>query len=390
MFGAVQNAGMHRLPVTGGRPPAVRPFLTAVLVVLLVAACGGVAPTETPVVVVTQTAVPTASPTPTPSPTPEPTPSPTPTPTPAPPVVGALDGLPVAPAKATRLPLAVLIDDARRARPQSGFNAASVVYQAPADGFETRYMMVFQSLDAKDIGPVRSGRMYFVHWAEEVHAAIAHYGGDWKTHQYLDRYNGRWFTDVNALGRGAKAFHRIKSRRAPHNGYTNTRALWAQVKRLKGPAKMDATLARRTFIDPLPAADRPATQTIRIPYSTNVISYRYDRKSGMYRRSVDGAAQIDPADGKRVTTRNVVVLFMPYRVDSTIEPGHARPVVGSVGSGKAWVYREGSIVQGRWEKPTDTSLTRLVDKNGKEIPLVRGRTFFQIVPKGTKVTHKSS
>lgn len=381
---------MHRLPVTGGRPPAARSLLTGVLTLILVAACGGVAPTASPVAVVAETAAPTPTSTPSPSPQPTPTPTATPTPTPAPPVTGALDGLLVDPAKATRLPLAVLIDDARRARPQSGFNAASIVYQAPADGFETRYMMVFQSLDAKDIGPVRSGRMYFIHWAEEVHAAVAHYGGDWRTSQYLRRYNGLWFTDVNALGKGAKAFHRIKSRSAPHNGYTNTRALWAKVKGLKGPATMDPTLPRRAFIDPLPAADRPATQTIRVPYRTNVIGYRYDRRSGMYRRSVDGRAQIDQADGKRVTTRNVVVLFMSYRVDSTIEPGHARPVVGSVGSGKAWVYREGSLVQGRWEKPTDAALMRLVDKNGNEIPLVRGRTFFQIVPKGTKVTHRSS
>lgn len=373
------------------RPPrGSLAFLIAGLVALIVSSCAGASPTPSPVAVAVRTTAPTrpaSTPAPTPLPTPSPSPVPTPTPTAAP--AGALDGLAVDRAKAVRLPLAVLIDDARRARPQSGFNAASVVYQAPADGYESRYMMVFQSLDAKDIGPVRSGRLYFVHWAEEVHAAIAHYGGDWKSHQYLDRYNGRWFTDVNALGKGARAFHRIKSRRAPHNGYTNTKALWAQVKRLGGPKTMDATLPRRAFIDPLPAAERPARQTIRIPYRTAIIGYSYDRKSGLYRRSVDGRAQIDPADDRRVTTRNVVVLFMPYRVDSTIEPGHARPVVGSVGSGKAWVFREGSLVKGRWEKPTDTALMRLLDKDGNEIPLVRGRTFFQIVPTGTKVTSRA-
>ena len=108
----------------------------------------------------------------------------------------------------------------------------------------------------------------------------------------------------------------------------------------------------------------------------------------MYRRDVDGKAQIDPADRRRVTTRNVVVLFMPYRIDTKVEPGHARPIVGSVGSGKAWVFREGTLVKGRWEKATDIAPTRLVDKAGKEIPLVRGRTFFQVVPIGTKVTYR--
>jgi hypothetical protein len=159
------------------------------------------------------------------------------------------------------------------------------------------------------------------------------------------------------------------------------------VKHLKGPVAIDPTLPRQAFIDPLPADQRPAAGTIRIPYRTNIVGYRYDRASGLYRRSVDGRAQIDPADGKRVTARNVVVLFMSYRVDSTIERGHARPVVGSTGSGKAWIFREGVLIKGTWRKPHDDSLTRLLDADGKEIPLARGRTFFQIVPKSTKVAH---
>ena len=32
---------------------------------------------------------------------------------------------------------------------------------------------------------------------------------------------------------------------------------------------------------------------------------------------------------------------------------------------------------------------RLFDNDGNEIPLVRGRTFFQVVPNGTKVTYRA-
>jgi hypothetical protein len=366
---------------------AALPVALLVAVVALLVACAPavvVAPSLAPV------AVPSARPaTPSPSPTPTPAPTSTPTPAPTPVAVGALDGLPVDPAKAARLPVAVLIDDARRARPQSGFNAASVVYQAPADGGESRYMLVFQSKDARNIGPVRSGRMYFVQWASEMRSAIAHYGGDWQTRRYFDKYDGKRFTDVDALDGSGRAFHRIKSRSAPHNAYTNTKALWKQVKRLGGPSAIDATLPTRAFTDPLPQAERPARQTIRIPYRTADIGYRYDRASDLYRRSVDGKPQVDAADGKQVTTRNVVVLFMPYWIDTKIEPGHARPVVVPLGRGKAWIFREGSLIKGRWEKPKDASLMRLFDNDGNEIPLVRGRTFFQVVPNGTKVTHRA-
>ena len=45
---------------------------------------------------------------------------------------------------AQRHPIAVMVDDQRDARPQSGFNAASVVWQAPAEGGIPRYMLIFQ------------------------------------------------------------------------------------------------------------------------------------------------------------------------------------------------------------------------------------------------------
>ena len=94
----------------------------------------------------------------------------------------------------------------------------------------------------------------------------------------------------------------------------------------------------------------PASQAIRIPYRTGVIEYRYDRAANVYQRKVDGKNQVDPADGKRVTTTNVVVLFQSFRTDSKIEPGHARPVIGDIGHGTAWVFREGRLVKGTWSR----------------------------------------
>ena len=58
------------------------------------------------------------------------------------------------------------------------------------------------------------------------------------------------------------------------------------------------------------------------------------------------------------------------------------------GKGKAWVFSEGRLVKGTWRKRSDTGPTRVYDADGKEIPLVRGRTFIQVVPTKTKVTVK--
>jgi hypothetical protein len=308
-----------------------------------------------------------------------------PTATPLPLGVADLTGEHVDDAVAHRLPIAVLIDDNRVARPQSGFNAASVIYQAPADGGETRYLLVYQEGDSNEVGPVRSGRLYFIQWACETRAAIAHYGGDRVTRTYLLEHDRDWFTDIDALRTISSPFHRVSARRPPHNAYTSTTALRSAISKLGGPAVMPIDVQRRRFVDPTPAASLPARQTVRVPYATVRIDYVFDPLTDLYVRRLDGRAQLDPADAQVVTTRNVVILFMSFRIDPTIEPGHNRPVIGDIGTGKAIVINQGHATAGTWRKDSDTAPTLLLDASGNEIPLVRGRTFIQIVSVGTKV-----
>jgi DUF3048 family protein len=358
-------------------------------IAVLVAACGSSAPQSMAIGQrPTATASPAlaASPSASPTTSPSPTATPQPTATPLPNGIADLTGMHVPDALAHRLPIAVLIDDNRVARPQSGFNGASLVYQAPADGGETRYMMVFQEGESRDIGPVRSGRLYFVHWAAEVRAAVAHYGGDRQTLSWI-RWSNGLVTNLDALAGSGAAFHRIKTRKAPHNAYTSTAALRKMIAKKGGPATLAASIHRRPFVDESPLDARGIRQAIRVPYQTGVVTYDYDRASNLYRRSIDGRAQIDPADGKRVTTRNVVVLFQKYRIDTTLEAGHSRPVIDDIGKGTAWIFSEGRFTIATWVKPSIEATTRLVDSAGNELPLVRGRTFFQIVNVGAKVTH---
>lgn len=333
---------------------------------------------------------PSASPAPTPLPTAsaEPIGSPTALPSETPPgglVAADLDGVLTTAELAHRLPLAVSIDDARVARPQSGFNAASVVWQAPADGFETRYLMVFQESDAADIGPVRSARNYLAFWAAELDAAFAHYGGDLVSRTWMKANRGKLFTDVDGMEAGNPAYRRIGSRDAPHNAYTTTADLWRVAAGLGGEPSISPGVHRRPFRDDVPAASRGTEQALTVPYNTVKVRYVYDPATVSYRRFLSGAEQVDPMDGKPVTARTIVVLFMTFRTDRTIEKGHNRPVLGFIGSGEAWVYSEGTLVKGRWSKPKAGDPTVILGPDGKELPFVRGRIFMQVVPIGTKI-----
>lgn len=296
--------------------------------------------------------------------------------------------MPADPAVANRLPLAVMIDDNVIARPQSGFNAASIVYQAPADGGEDRYMLVFQEMDAPEIGPVRSGRPYFVYWAAEYRSAFAHYGGDTKTlTKVIPPITNKLIYNLDALAGSGSAFHRISSRTTPHNAYTSTASLYATAAAKRYPTSMVGGLTNRLFADDAPAADRPAKGSITIPYGRGATGYAYVLATNSYLRSVAGKPHIDPSDKQQVVARNVVVLFMALSIDPDSERGHARPVLAQIGKGTAWVFRDGRIIKGTWQKPDQGALTRFFDATGNEISLVPGRTFIQVVATGTKVTY---
>jgi Protein of unknown function (DUF3048) N-terminal domain/Protein of unknown function (DUF3048) C-terminal domain len=358
----------------------LRRLLTATLLLVLVGCSTSVVATASPDPA-------TAAPSPAPVVTAAPTAPPTPAPTDSSGLVPAdLNGVLTTPELAHRLPLAVAIDDSRAARPQSGFNAASVVYQAPADGYEVRYLLMFQEQDANDIGPVRSARNYIAHWTAEVGGALAHYGGDRITRHWMKNKNGTVFTDVDGIGAGNPAYHRIGSREAPHNAYTSTEDLWRVAGRLGAPDTFNPDRRLRPFRDDSPVAERGTSQQITVPYNTVTIGYTYDPATNAYLRSVNGRPHIDPMDEQRVTARTVVVLYMTFRTDSTIEPGHNRPVLGYIGSGKALIFSEGNVVEGTWSKADVPSRTLILGPNGKELSLVRGRIFIQVVPLATKVT----
>src|SRR6476619_966831 len=185
----------------------------------LVAVASSAAPASaTPV----PTADGTSSPATTPEPTPVPTatPEPTPTPVPTPILVPApLTGLPVTQPVAKRHVIAVMVDDQFAARPQSGFNAASIVWQAPAEGGIPRYMLVFQENIPTDVGPVRSSRYYYIAWAAELRAVYAHAGGSPQALATLRaKGNGQLVYNADEFRWGG-SFHRITTRFSPHNLY---------------------------------------------------------------------------------------------------------------------------------------------------------------------------
>jgi len=147
---------------------------------------------------------------------------------------------------------------------QSGFSSASIVYQAPVDGGEDRYMLIFQEGTATDIGPVRSARPYYVYWAAEYKALFGHYGGDAKSLQQVIPANIKNIYNMDDLNGGSCPYHRIATRASPHNAYTNSAVLISCASKMGYPATYQ-NLPVRTFRDDSPLSQLPRRSPSRSP-----------------------------------------------------------------------------------------------------------------------------
>lgn len=320
--------------------------------------------------------------------TPESAPTLTPQPTPVL-AVDALTGLLVAPADAAQPVVAVMIDDLAPARPQSGFNSAAIVWQAPAEGGIPRYMMLFHATVPAAVGPVRSSREYFVEWASEWHAVYGHAGGSPQALQTLRTYGtGQWVYNADEF-RWASAYWRVTFNAPPHNLYTDGRHLFALAQQLG--AKTGPTAPIWTFADDAPLQDRPTGGSIRLVYPYETILYRYDRATNTYHRFIDGSAQpqVDAADRQLVAPKNVVILAMAFGPLNDGHPSKHRLEAGDVGHGVAWIATNGLTIKGTWRKASVNAPTLLFGPDGRRVTLTAGQTFVQVMKLGDPITVKA-
>jgi hypothetical protein len=302
-------------------------------------------------------------------------------------VPAPLTGLLVPPAVAARPVVAVMLDDHRDARPQSGRAAADVVWPAPAEGGIPRFMALFSSKAPKEIGPVRSARLYFIAWAAEQGAVYTHAGGSPGALGELYRTgDGQTVWNIEGLGYVGGPFWRSTDRWAPHNLYTSSKALAGVVKdRGYSPASAQPVF---TFAPPVGDPAHGDKFRLAFSYGGTEVTYRFDPESRTYPRAENGVPTTDGATGGAVRPTNVVVISMPFgpAADGT---GHGRLDAGLIGEGQALVFRAGELVKGTWRKAAFDAPTELLapgpDGQLAPIALVPGQTFVQVVPTGTPI-----
>ncbi len=292
----------------------------------------------------------------------------------APQVVAPLTGLPTDAATAARPALVVKIDNFPTiARPQVGINQADVVFEEIVEGI-TRFAAVFQSSQADPVGPIRSARTSDINILAQLgRPLLAWSGGNPFVTKAIQNAN----IDNLTPDRYASAYFRTADRAKPHNYFSNTSTLFSLA--------TDATPVPQPLFQyrgadtPLPPTAQPAAGVKIVFTGGEKVDYQWNDTLQGWARFQAGTPHVD-VDGHQIAPQNLVVLFTKYKA-SPADP--RSPEAQTVGSGDAWVFTNGSIIPGTWNRPDATKPASLTDGNGQPILLTPGHTWVALPQAGS-------
>ncbi|MBI2314901.1 DUF3048 domain-containing protein [Candidatus Daviesbacteria bacterium] len=301
-----------------------------------------------------------------------------------------------------RRPLAVMVENHTESRPQSGLSSADIIYEAVAEGGITRFMALYYcNLSDVQVGPVRSARTYYLDWLGEYDALYAHVGGantpgPADALSQIIKYGVK---DLNQFSIGFPVFWRDYQRlgrsvATEHTMYSTTAKLWEIGAKRGWTATDSAGIKWDSKFTPWKFKEEKgggSTTKLVVNFWQSQpgyeVNWTYDSASNTYQRKNGGSNYIDLNNKAQLTAKNIVIQFQRESNANDGYPGNVHLLYGTTGSGKALIFQDGNVIEGKWIKVSRTARSKYVNASGKEIEFNRGQIWIQTVPEGSKVSY---
>ena len=289
-------------------------------------------------------------------------------------VSDSINGLPVDDALIDRRLVAIKIDNHVKARPQSALQSADAVYEILVEGGATRFIALFHQTDLDWVGPNRSGRPTDSALMAALGESPFQISGAQPWVQSIFRSDGiKVVYDT-----GATTF-RYDEQSAPHNLFTNTDLIrtWADDQGWSNenlgnlfaygePTPPDAEATIITV--PFSGADAPTWAWNGIEYVRfhGITPHEWFNQEG---------------ETGQVAFDTIVVMKMRrYFKSDPSGQGSTVPAMETVGKGEAFVFSNGGVVGGTWERGSQTDSFFLSTSDGVEIVMPPGRVWIELQP----------
>jgi len=279
-------------------------------------------------------------------------------------------------------PVAVMVNNHPKARPQSGLSQADIVFEILAEGSITRFLAIYQSEQPEVVGPVRSAREYFFELADGYDAIYVYHGAANFVEQMIQE---RQVENINGatFDNDGQVFKRESFRKAPHNSYFLFDAV-NDVAEQKGYAMEDD-------VDPLAFSEKESEdiegesgEQVTISYDSNWnVQFDYDEEADHYYRSSDGEPTVELNSEEQIFVDNVLIIEAAHEVIDN----EGRRAIDFESGGNAYLLQKGKIQDVEW-KNVDGKITPV--NEDEPIEFVPGKTWINVVPSSPGLEHSIS
>lgn len=290
-------------------------------------------------------------------------------------------------------PIAVMLNNLKKAMPQLGVGQADIIYEIPAEGGITRMMGVFQSVDGVgEIGTVRSARDYYVSLADGHDAIYLHAGGSPQAYGKIKEWGITAMDCVNGPYEGT-LFWRDQQRRKKagleHSVLTSgdkIQELFPTYTKLRTEHKDNYSCPWTFAEDAVPVnGERADTITIKFSYYKTGV-FQYDGDSGRYYVEQYDAPYVDGNTGEQVSVKNVLILKTDIYAIKGDEAG--RLSVRTTGEGKGLFACGGRIEEITWSKPRHNAPMTFRTADGRPLNLGIGNSYINLIGSDSSVQYE--
>ena len=295
------------------------------------------------------------------------------------------------------------------ARDQVGLNSAKVVFEAIAEAGITRFAAIFQNPPAV-VGPIRSLRMYYFNWDGPFDCTIVHAGGADDAIAALRASGNRDLDESTTYMFRSSAFYPSGQSvtRLWNNLFTTSGSL-AEFNNSRGYLssdikgfphflpenarrdRIDRQIVERLKIDTPASGDTDALAP-KVTYITMNFGsipnfnpvFTYNSETNSYARSYQTGAAHNVFDCSDENTCTSVQLSPSVVIGMIVQERRAEDNyhenISAIGAGDAYIFQNGDVILGTWEKSSREAQIIFRDSSGNEVSLVPGQTWISAVP----------
>lgn len=259
-------------------------------------------------------------------------------------------------------------NDSRSRAALIGVDQADIVFEQRIEAAATRFFTIFHSQTPANVGPVRSGRTTDIELSQNLNRPVFGYSGSNAGVASLIQRAANNGNMVPFINTDSAPFARDSRFRAPDNLFVDPEALGGC-----GGGGSPTPIFRYT-----PEASVSAQPASSVSLDARS-AFRFDWNGDSWTRSQSGSVHATRT-GAVLAPDNVVVLFVDYsQSDIDASSVDAR----SVGTGAAWVFRDGTATIGTWRRDGGQTPYVLTDSGGTPFGLKPGQTWVVLAPAGS-------